>query len=70
MKTYTHTKFEGHYPVGSAAIIVAPDEETALTLLKNQLELVGLDPDSAELADLKLVDSARPHCCILLDGDY
>ena len=69
MKTFYCTSFEGHYPVGAAALIVAQDVETAKIMLEQDLKNSGLDQE----VDIKFIiefDPNFPTCRILVDGDY
>ncbi len=69
MKVYTCTTFEGHYPVGSAAVIVAESEEQARELLDAELKRHGLKHSTPDDA-LELLDTSRSQAIVLNDGDY
>jgi len=62
---YTCTDFRGHWPVGTAAVVVAQDETEARALLDSALAAQGLGGDYT-LTPLPL----SPGVCILADGDY
>ena len=66
---YTNNKFTGHWPVGTAAIVVAPDSEQAARLLERKLDEIGLAQDvkADDMEEFKLHDGMVK---ILLDGDY
>ena len=66
MRVWTSSDFFGHYPVGSAAVVVAPDEATALRLLSEELTSRGLR-SSGTLVEL---DLSTPKAVVLVDGDY
>lgn len=68
LRVWVCVDFEGFYPVGSAAVVVAKDEETARTKLREALEDHGLgDQDEFKLTEV-LVDV--PGAIILVDGNY
>lgn len=68
MKVYSCT-FSGHWPVGAAAIIVAPDKDAAKALMKTALKEQGLDVKNPDL-ELIEVDKKTMAVHILLNGDY
>lgn len=68
MKVFTCTNFEGHYPVGVAAIIVAPTRKRAMQLLEEALENDGLHLDGDET--LEEVPLKKSFCELLNNGDY
>lgn len=69
MKIYVHTAFEGHYPVGVSALVVAESTTEAAMLLEGALDEQGLcqeiDPD-----DFVEIETDGPDVRILNDGDY
>lgn len=68
LRVWVCVDFEGFYPVGSAAVVVAKDEETARTKLREALEDHGLGgQDEFKLTEV-LVDV--PGAIILVDGNY
>jgi hypothetical protein len=69
MKVFTCTNFRGRWPVGAAAVVVAPDQFLALTMLERELALSGL-AQRIDLCDLIEVDLSTKRAIILLDGDY
>lgn len=69
MNVYTCTDFSGHWPVGTAAVIVAENDEDANTILCDELARIGL-PQNKELTFKLLALGAGPGCRILCDGDY
>ena len=69
MKVWTNTTFSGHYPVGTAAVVVAETAEQAAQLLQTALAERGLrGPVTADQFVLLPVD--QPRAVVLLDGDY
>lgn len=67
MKTFT-AEFDGLYPVGAVALVVAEDIHMALILLNKKLESDGLNP--VKITDLKEQDNSTRRVDILLNGDY
>jgi hypothetical protein len=69
MKVWTNRHFEGHYPVGTAAVVVADSAEQAAELLNDACEKEGLGrPATAE--QFERLPTAKPYARILCDGDY
>lgn len=69
MKVWSYVGFDGFYPVGTSAVIVANTAEQAVELLNN--ELVGmLLPPSATLEKVKQIKTTTPIVVILNDGNY
>jgi hypothetical protein len=67
-KVFTCNDFTGHWPVGSAAIIVAEAESEARDILDAALKLRGLKlKETDTLTELPLESDG---CVILCDGDY
>lgn len=61
--------FQGHWPVGSAGLVVANDEEEALRLA----HLQSCEPHLAGNLDtltLEQVDLSYAHAIMQHDGDY
>jgi len=67
MKIYYSTDFEGHWPVGTAAVVVAETEERARDLFDQELEAQGLKDDDYTLQQ---IDPEVEVVHILGDGDY
>jgi hypothetical protein len=69
MKAWTCIEFDGHWPVGVAAVVAAETAEDAAAFLSDQLTRVGLpQPITAEqMCEFPLREGA---CAILRDGDY
>lgn len=69
MRVFTCNNFEGHFPVGTAAVIVADNVVDAMRALNTELKGIGL-PDDVKAGDLVEVDTDVPSVDILCDGDY
>jgi len=69
MKVFTCTGFDGHYPVGTAAVIVDESAEAALQQLNDSLVAKGLVGD-ATIDMIVPVKTRTRACTILLDGNY
>lgn len=67
MKVWVSTDFEGHYPVGAAAVVVAPDPASAMRLLSDELVRRGLSGDNFSVEP---INPDRERAYILVDGDY
>lgn len=68
MKVFT-ANFRGHYPVGSAAVIVAKNHSRAVVLLLNELEKQGLAQTLEDITVVALpID--KEGVAILVDGNY
>lgn len=72
MNVYYITGFPGHYPVGTSAVIVAPDRVAAFGLLQIALKKHGLDLDIKDVSPKQFIqlDTILPHAVVLQDGDY
>lgn len=74
MKVYTCTGFEGHYPVGTSAVIVALDVPHACVLMAQALKAAGLDKlegnRNVMALEFKELDLDKPIADILQDGNY
>lgn len=69
MKVWTNNEFTGFYPVGSAAVVIADDAESAADMLNLRLRGVGLDGD-AEASGMCEIALINGNCAILSDGNY
>lgn len=69
MKIYTTTKFTGHWPVGVAAVVVAPNKAAAVDVLEFRLKEHGL-PQKVREEDLDELNVRLPDAHILRDGEY
>ena len=68
MKVFVCTDHDGHWPVGVASVIVAPNEEAARALLRVALKERWLNGDQP--FTLKEIDTLNRKAYILRDGDY
>jgi len=69
MNIYTNNQFSGFYPVGTAAVIVAPTADIATAILNAKLEAHGLPADAEEI-DMELITTDEEGVRILCDGNY
>ena len=69
LKVFTNTQFEGVYPVGVAAVIIAKDKHDAAILLSNALFDAGLNADITSEHMIE-INSNEEYAVILCDGDY
>lgn len=73
LNVYTCNNFRGHYPVGSAAVVVAADHEHGANLLEQLLTAQGL---SQIVAPGQLTffceagDGVSANARILVNGEY
>jgi hypothetical protein len=76
MKVFTCTCFTGHWPVGTAAVVIADNQNDAALLLNGSLIKNGLPGDAEpediiELCEAHIVDSRQVGAVrILCNGDY
>jgi hypothetical protein len=70
MKVWTCNDFQGLYPVGSAAVIVAETEVEARKELDGQLWLMMLKQDPDQPYHLVELPLDYPNVVILVDGNY
>lgn len=68
-KVYSNTQFAGHYPVGTAAIVVAESPEQAAQFLEDELKKHGLH-EKVKVEDMKLVPLKVGFVDVLCDGNY
>ncbi len=69
MKVFTNNSFKGHYPVGTAAVVVAETQEEAAMWLNNHLDTAGLCGD-VKPEHMHEVELKRSAVHILCNGDY
>lgn len=70
MNVYTNTLFQGHWPVGVAAVVVAESPEEAALLLEIELQDRHLPMQTIDPASFILVDTSKPAAIIVQDGNY
>ena len=68
MKVFTCNDFEGHWPVGSAAVMVATDEDSARAILLGWLHENGL-PQKSKVTVVEL-PTGNTGIRVLVDGEY
>lgn len=68
LKVYTCNSFRGHWPVGSAAVVIAESEEEAAKMLEERLSEIGLKQDVDESQMIQA--STEKQVIILCDGEY
>ena len=68
MKVFYCTDHDGHWPVGVASIVVAPNVETARSALSRRLTENGLDGNKP--FTLTELDTSKAQILILRSGDY
>lgn len=69
MNVYITTNFTGHWPVGTAAVVIAKDKGHARRQLAPELERRGLEQDMSKIEFEKL-DTNEYGAHVLLDGNY
>lgn len=69
MRVYYCTNFDGYWPVGTAAIVVAKSPHKAALLLESTLEGISLG-QSIDEKDMHLVGTKEENVLILRDGNY
>lgn len=67
MKVFTCDDHEGYWPVGTASIVVAENEEEAHKILYEKLKSINLVDNDFTLKEL---DTSKPNVVVLRDGDY
>ena len=68
LKTYT-CRFNGHYPVGACAVVVAYRKSQAADMLRKHLASIGLDQEVLGCNMIE-VDQSKANVMVVLDGDY
>jgi len=70
MKVFTCVDFEGFWPVGVAAVVVAEDARHAATLLEAKLVAENLRAQTIDPASMIEVDTTQAGARIVQDGNY
>lgn len=71
LKVFAAKGFTGHYPVGTSAIVVAPNANTAADMLAARLAQLGLEQkEPITAAHMVEIDDSIPGVLILNDGNY
>ncbi len=68
LNVWTCDDHDGHWPVGTASVVVAHDENEARVLLTAELKSHGLDPNKG--FTLRRINTDSPRAFVLRDGDY
>lgn len=68
MKLFTCDDHATVWPVGAASVVIAPDEETARQLLKDELRKHHLA--TSQPFTLKEISLDEARAVIICDGDY
>jgi hypothetical protein len=64
------TDFEGVWPVGTCAIVVADSADLAALLLRGDLKRRGLDQEKDWKPEMIEVDTDISGSIVILDGEY
>lgn len=70
MKVFTSNDFKGYWPVGSAAVIVAENEEQARRMLNAVFMVQGPKQYPDHRYTLVEIDTTCYQVSILCDGNY
>lgn len=71
MAIFTNKTFSGHYPVGTAAVVCAENQEDAAQLLNGYLAGMGLVQDEPVVAEQMVrLDEKKLGVRVLCDGNY
>ena len=70
MKVFTSNDFKGVHPVGTAAVIIAVDEEDARKQLDAALAAANLPQNGGYAYTLHQIKVSKPCVTILNDGVY
>jgi len=69
MQAWTCNCFEGYWPVGTAAVVIADNIDIAKSLLEDELSKSGLTQE-IQNEDLIPLPTKHRYVRILCDGDY
>ena len=69
MKVFINTTFTGHYPVGTASVIIANTPQEAAALLEIKLDLTGLTQE-IKAEEMVEISTDTKKAFILIDGNY
>ena len=69
MAVFVNSAFEGHWPVGVAAVVIANTAIEAAELLNDELQKRGLRRSATREQFVKLADD-KHQAVVLCDGDY
>lgn len=69
MRVFYTNDFRGHWPVGTAAVIVARNLDEAYVLMTSQLIALGLAKDNSNFT-IKELTTDSTQVVVLCDGNY
>lgn len=69
-RVFACTDHDGHWPVGTASVVIAGDEKGARQLLDAKLVAGGLKPFADEPYTLTEISLNEPKAYVLCDGNY
>lgn len=69
MTVWFNTSFQGHWPVGTSAVVVAPTKQEAAALLEAELARIGL-AQKVDWQTMQELCVTTPGALILQNGDY
>ncbi len=71
MRVFTCDNFEGHYPVGVAAVMIANGPDAAKLMLIDHLASIGLPQSERVAAKIEIKELVlMPGVTIIADGNY
>lgn len=70
MKAFTCTSFIGFYRAGTAAVVIADNQEDAADMLNGKLKAEGLKADAEAKDMIEFPANERESVRILCNGDY
>lgn len=69
MRVFYTNDFRGHWPVGTAAVIVARNLDEAYVLMTSKLIAMGLGADNSDFTISELPTDST-NVVVLCDGNY
>lgn len=69
MRVFVSTNFQGHWPVGTAAVVFADTIEDAAQHLSSECHTAGI-PQEISISQLQEIHPLAPTAYILNDGNY
>lgn len=69
MKVWYSRDFLGHYPVGTAAVMVASSEDIARLLLEIEMRAEGIEITKKPFT-VEELDTSEPGIVLLCNGEY
>ena len=68
MKTFV-IEFNGYWPVGACAVVVAESKEQAIEMMIEKLKTMNLTEGNDELS-ITEIDITVPRVTVIFDGNY